>query len=52
MPRSGDGHDSKIPWPQVILDDVFLLLFLGVAVPFLLYIVWGLMELANLPSVK
>ena len=41
-----------MPWQQVLLDDVFLLLLLGVAVPFLLYIVWGLIELANLPVAR
>lgn len=36
-----------VPWQQLVLDDIFLLMTLGLVVPTLLYIVWGLMELAN-----
>lgn len=37
------------PWQQVLLDDVFLLMMAGLVVPTLFYIVWGLMELAQVP---
>jgi len=43
----GRTAEEDIPWPQALLDDVFLLLMAGLVVPTLLYIVWGLMELAN-----
>ena len=49
MARGNGNPAERVPWQQVLLDDVFLLLLLGVAVPVLLYIIWGLMELANLP---
>jgi hypothetical protein len=44
--ESGAIPDAS-PWQQLLLDDVFLLLAAGLVVPTLLYIVWGLMELAN-----
>lgn len=41
--------DRRIPWQQVLMDDVFLLLFAGLVVPTLFYIVWGLYSLASVP---
>jgi hypothetical protein len=39
----------RIPAIQRLLDNPFLLLFLGVAMPTVLYIVWGVMELSQIP---
>jgi hypothetical protein len=39
----------RIPAMQRLLDNPFLLLFLGVAMPTVLYIVWGVMELSQIP---
>jgi hypothetical protein len=41
--------DEPIPLMQRILDNPFLLLFLGVAVPTVLYIIWGIMEITRIP---
>jgi len=41
--------DEPIPLMQRILDNPFLLLFLGVAVPAVLYIIWGVMEITQIP---
>lgn len=41
--------EEKIPAFQLMLDNPFLLLFLGVAVPTVLYIVWGVMEIVGIP---
>jgi len=41
--------EEKIPAFQLMLDNPFLLLFLGVAVPTVLYIVWGVMEIVSIP---
>lgn len=38
-----------IPFFQRLLDNHFLLLFLGVAVPTVLYTMWGVMELSQIP---
>jgi hypothetical protein len=49
-----DGQDKddeieRIPSMQQLLDNPFLLLFLGVVVPAVFYLVWGIMEVANIP---
>ncbi|HEY5633673.1 MAG TPA: hypothetical protein VIT02_07915 [Burkholderiaceae bacterium] len=41
--------EERIPAMQQILDNPFLLLFLGVALPTVLYIVWGVMEIVTVP---
>jgi hypothetical protein len=38
------------PWPQRMLDNLWLLLAIGVVVPALMYLGWGLWELAELPT--
>ena len=43
------AQQERIPAFQQILDNPFLLLFIGIAVPTLTYIVWGIMELVALP---
>jgi hypothetical protein len=40
---------APVPLPQQLLDDISLLLAIGLVVPTLIYIVWGLMELASVP---
>jgi len=39
----------RIPFMQRVLDNHFLLLFLGVVVPTVLYIIWGIIELTGIP---
>lgn len=41
--------EERISGMQSLLDNPFLLLFLGVAMPTVFYIVWGIMEIVNLP---
>lgn len=41
--------DEPIPLMQRLLDNPFLLLFLGVAVPTVFYIIWGVMEIVQIP---
>ncbi|HRX35199.1 MAG TPA: hypothetical protein P5337_02280 [Aestuariivirga sp.] len=43
---------ERIPAMQRILDNPFLLLFLGVAVPAAIYLIWGLMEISQMPIAK
>jgi hypothetical protein len=40
---------ERIPFMQQLLDDPFLLLFIGISVPTVLYLVWGVMEIASIP---
>jgi hypothetical protein len=44
-----DAPPERIPFMQSLLDNPFLLLFLGIAVPTILYLVWGIMEVASVP---
>ncbi|MBI3149439.1 MAG: hypothetical protein HYZ17_13090 [Betaproteobacteria bacterium] len=44
--------DEPIPPMQQLLDNPFALLFLGVAMPTVLYIVWGVMEIVGIPIAK
>ena len=41
---------DQIPMMQKLLDNPFLLLFIGVASPALLYLVWGIMEIVTIPA--
>jgi len=42
-------NENDIPFMQKLLDSSFVLLFIGVLVPTVTYIVWGIMELVSLP---
>ena len=46
------GRVEPVPMMQRILDNPFLLLFLGVTIPTVLYILWGVMEVASIPLAK
>ena len=48
----GSGDEEPIPFMQRVLDNPFLLLFLGVTVPTVLYLIWGVMEVAQIPIAK
>ncbi len=48
-PPAAETSEQAIPAMQRILDNPFLLLFLGVTIPAVLYIVWGVMEVASVP---
>ena len=41
--------DEPIPFMQQILDNPFLLLFLGVTFPTVFYIIWGIIEITAIP---
>jgi hypothetical protein len=43
---------ERIPFMQRVLDNPFLLLFLGVVIPTALYIIWGVVEITNIPLSK
>ena len=43
------SEDERIPVMQKILDNPFLLLFLGVVVPTVLYVIWGVLEIVQIP---
>ncbi len=48
-----DKHDDeKIPLMQRLLDNPFLLLFLGVMVPMVVYVLWGVIDILMIPAAK
>ena len=52
-PQSGSsGGDQRVPPMQALLDNPFILLFIGVALPSILYTVWGVIEVAQIPIAK
>lgn len=52
MPQTGRETPPRIPTMQRLLDNPFLLLFIGVTVPTVFYILWGVMELTQIPIAK
>jgi hypothetical protein len=42
-------EEETPPLMQRILDNPFILLFLGVAAPAVLYLIWGIMEIISVP---
>jgi len=45
-------NPQRVPMMQRVLDNPFLLLFLGVTLPTVLYLIWGIMEVASIPLAK
>ena len=43
-----EGQES-IPLMQRVLDNPFLLLVLGITVPAVFYIIWGIIEITQIP---
>ena len=41
--------EEPVPLMQRVLDNPFLLLFLGILVPTVFYIIWGVMEITQIP---
>lgn len=44
--------EDDVPFMQKLLDNPFLLLFLGVATPGVLYILWGVVDILSVPLAK
>ena len=50
MPQDDNlPNPERIPFFQRMLDNPFLLLFIGVAMPTVSYVLWGIMEIATIP---
>ena len=49
---TADELDEGIPFMQQLLDNPFILLFLGVVIPTVLYLIWGVMEIVGIPIAK
>ncbi len=43
---------EPVPWMQQLLDNPFLLLFLGVMIPMVVYTLWGVIDILTIPLAK
>ena len=55
-PNTSSSHDDDptepVPMMQQLLDNPFVLLFLGVMIPMVLYTVWGVFDILTVPLAK
>ena len=49
VPVTDSPQPDHIPVMQRVLDNPFLLLVLGIAVPAVFYIIWGIIEITQIP---
>ena len=47
-----DESEERVPVMQQVLDNPFLLIFLGITIPTVFYIIWGIMEIVTIPVAK
>lgn len=47
-----DQDGEKVPFMQQLLDNPFLLLFIGVLVPMVVYSLWGVIDILTVPLAK
>ena len=47
--REEMGEQEPVPMMQRLLDNPFLLLLLGILVPAVFYIIWGIIEITQIP---
>lgn len=50
--EADEAHREPVPMMQRMLDNPFLLLFLGVTIPTVFYIIWGVMEIVTIPVAR
>ncbi len=50
--REDSQTDEKVPLVQQLLDNPFLLLFIGVLVPMVVYTLWGVIDILTIPLAK
>ena len=45
-------QEERVPVMQQVLDNPFLLLFLGITIPTVLYVLWGVIDILTIPLAK
>ena len=50
--NKSDADKEDVPFMQQLLDNPFLLLFLGVMVPMVVYTLWGVIDILTVPLAK
>ena len=51
-PHPGEGNDTteaQLPWVQRLYDNIWLLFALSLACVFGFYLIWGFVDLINVP---
>lgn len=51
-PHAAEDTNEPVPFMQQLLDNPFLLLFLGVLVPMVVYSLWGVIDILTVPVAK
>ncbi len=46
---AGGENEERTPAMQSLIDNPFLLLFIGVAMPAIFYLIWGVYEILQIP---
>ena len=49
MSEQSTTGEERVPFMQRVLDNPFILLFVGIVFPAVFYIIWGIMEIVNIP---
>lgn len=49
---NNDDETGPVPLVQQLLDNPFLLLFLGVLIPMVVYTLWGVIDILTIPLAK
>ena len=49
---ASEATNEPIPFMQQLLDTPFILLFLGVMVPMVVYTLWGVIDILTVPLAK
>ena len=47
-----EDPNEKVPMMQQLLDNPFLLLFIGVMVPMLVYTLWDVIDILTIPAAQ
>jgi hypothetical protein len=47
-----DDDNEPVPFMQRLLDNPFMLLFLGVFIPMVVYNLWGVIDILTIPAGK
>jgi len=47
--HTAESDSGRPHFMQRLLDNPFLLVFLGVTLPTVLYLIWGILEIAQIP---
>ena len=50
--NDNESNPERVPLVQQLLDNPFLLLFIGVMVPMVVYTLWGVIDILTVPLAR